>query len=102
MTLQECYNRINSDYDKALSRMNGRETMLAKFVKKFPNDPTYPSLISSYESGDMETAFRMAHTLKGLCMNLGIEKLLMSSSNLTEALRNKENAAPNADELLEH
>lgn len=100
MTLRECYNSFDADYDKALARMSGREAMLAKFVKKFLNDPTYPSLISSYESGDMETAFRMAHTLKGVCLNLGIDKLQASSSELTEALRNRENIAPNADELL--
>ena len=36
----------------------------------------------------MEEAFRAAHTLKGVCMNLGFERLLHSSSMLTESLRN--------------
>lgn len=101
MTLRECYDSINSDFDKAVARMCGKESMLAKFAKKFPNDPTYTELISSFEKGDMPTAFRMAHTLKGLCLNLGLDKLQASSSELTEALRNTEAVADNAAELFE-
>lgn len=101
MTLSECYERIGSDYKKALGRMYGKEEMLMRFVKKFPADPTYPSLISSFEEGDITTAFRMAHTLKGLCLNLGFEKLQASASELTEALRNVEAAPPEAAPLLE-
>ena len=81
--------------------MCNKESMLAKFAKKFPSDPTYGELIGAFESGDMPTAFRMAHTLKGLCLNLGLDKLQVSSSELTEALRNTEAVAPNAPELLE-
>lgn len=101
MTLNECYERIGSDYTTAVGRMYGREEMLMRFVKKFPADPTYPSLISSFEGGDISTAFRMAHTLKGLCLNLGFEKLQTSSSELTEALRNAEAVPPEAVPLFE-
>lgn len=41
----------------------------------------------------------MAHTLKGLCSNLGLDKLQSASSELTEALRG--HVADNAKELLE-
>lgn len=101
MTLSECYERIGSDYNKALGRMYGKEAMLMRFVKKFPADPTYSSLVSSFEEGDIPTAFRMAHTLKGLCLNLGIEKLQASASELTEALRNAEAVPPEAMPLFE-
>lgn len=101
MTLRECYDSIGADFDKAVTRMCGKESMLLKFALKFPSDPTYPALVSAYESGDMQTAFRMAHTLKGLCLNLGLDKLQASSSELTEALRDNDNPAPNASELYE-
>lgn len=101
MTLSECYERIGSDYKKAVGHMYGKEEMLMRFVKKFPADPTYPSLISSFEGGDIPTAFRMAHTLKGLCLNLGFEKLQTSASELTEVLRNAEALPPEAAPLLE-
>lgn len=101
MTLRECYESIGSDYEKAVMRMCNKEAMLAKFAKKFPNDPTYPGLVTAFEGGDMQTAFRLSHTLKGLCLNLGLDKLLTSSSELTEALRNTEAVADNSPELFE-
>lgn len=101
MTLRECYDSIGADFDGAVKRMCGKESMLAKFAKKFPADPTYQGLVSAFESGDIPSAFRMAHTLKGLCLNLGLDKLQKSSSELTEALRNTESPAPNAAELYE-
>ena len=36
---------------------------------------------------DAETAFRMAHTLKGICLNLGFDNLYAPSQELTEKLR---------------
>ena len=81
--------------------MCGNEGILEKFVRKFASDPTYSTLVSSFDSGDMETAFRMAHTLKGVCLNLGFTKLLTSASELTEALRDKDAVADNAAELYE-
>lgn len=101
MTLRECYDSIGSNFERAVTRMCNKESMLAKFAKKFPSDPTYTGLIEAFESGDMPTAFRMAHTLKGLSLNLGLDKLQESSSELTEALRNTEAPAANAPDLLE-
>ena len=101
MTLRECYDSIGSNYDTAVTRMCNKESMLAKFAKKFPNDPTYTGLIEAFEGGDAVTAFRMAHTLKGLCLNLGLDRLQVSSSNLTEALRNAEEIPDDAHGLLD-
>lgn len=98
MTLEAFYNTIGSDYVSALTRMGNSEKMLGKFVRKFTNDKTTAELTAAFESGDYETAFRMAHTLKGLCANLGLDKLRNSSAELTEALRN--NVSDNASELL--
>lgn len=99
MTLETFYNEIGSDYKSVLMRMGNSEKMLAKFVRKFSNDKTTDELMKSFESGDYELAFRMAHTLKGLCANLGLDKLQESSAALTESLRN--GASPNSAELLE-
>ncbi len=41
------------------------------------------------ENGDTETAFRAAHTLKGICMNLGFDRLYEASYDITEVLRAK-------------
>lgn len=99
MTLRDFYNKIESNFDSVLTLMGGSERIVDKFVKKFPNDKTAEQLFETFAAGDYETAFRMAHTLKGLCLNLGFEKLRSSSSELTEALRG--GVAENAPELLE-
>lgn len=44
----------------------------------------------AYSPQDAETAFRAAHTLKGLCMNLGFDSLYEVSSALTENLRGRQ------------
>lgn len=98
MTLEVFYNTIGSDYNAVLTRMCNSEKILEKFVRKFLNDKTAGELFAAFESADYETAFRMAHTLKGLCANLGLDKLLKSSSELTEALR--DTVADNAPELM--
>ena len=44
-----------------------------------------------------EKAFRAAHTLKGVCLNLGFTELYKVSAELTEVLRGRETAG--SDEL---
>ena len=39
------------------------------------------------ESGNVEEAFRAAHTIKGMCQNLSFSKLADSSHDITEVLR---------------
>lgn len=99
MTLRDFYNKTGSNYDGVLSLMGGSERIVDKFVRKFPNDKSAAQLFESFENKDYETAFRMAHTLKGVCLNLGFDRLRESASELTEALRNT--VADNAPELLE-
>lgn len=99
MTIKEIYDIIGADYSATLMRMGNSERILEKFVRKFPNDKTTEQLVEAFESKDFETAFRMAHTLKGLCSNLGLGNLEKSASALTEALRNQ--VADNAPQLLE-
>ena len=88
LTLQEFYTAVGGNYQDALGRMMG-ESMLRKFVLKFPNDPSFAALTQAIETSSQEEAFRAAHTIKGLCLNLGFGKLLHSSEILTEALRNE-------------
>lgn len=100
MTLRDFYKKIGSDYDAVVALMGGSERIVDKFVRKFPNDTSAAELFRSFEEKDYKTAFRMAHTLKGVCLNLGFVRLRESSSALTEALRNT--VADNAPELLEN
>lgn len=88
MNLKEFYTKIGGSYDAVLSRL-GSENMIRRFVLKFAGDPTFESLTHGFSEGDPETAFRAAHTLKGVCSNLGFDRLLNVASELTEDLRPK-------------
>jgi HPt (histidine-containing phosphotransfer) domain-containing protein len=86
MTIQECYKAMGGDYDDAISRLR-KEESLKKFARLFLKDTSFAQLTESLKSGDYETAFRMAHTLKGTTSNLSFQKLAASSTELTELLR---------------
>ena len=86
MTLQEFYARIGGDYENTLRRIPS-EALVRKFVLKYPGDPSFNLLKDSLAAEDWETAFRAAHTLKGVAQNLGMEHLYQVSSALCEALR---------------
>lgn len=48
---------------------------------------TIKECYEAMDAGDVETAFRAAHTLKGICANLGFKSLFEVSYDITEALR---------------
>ena len=89
MTFQEFYETIGGDYNEVLGRLSS-ERLVQKFVLKFPQDGSYDLLCSALEAGNREEAFRAAHTIKGICKNLGFTPLLASSSSLAEVLRSGE------------
>lgn len=86
MTLKELYSDINGDYDDMYSRLNNEELM-KKIVKMFASDTSYNDLKAGLEANDPELAFRGAHTLKGVALNLAFKELATSASELTEMLR---------------
>ena len=64
MTLEQMYAAIGGDYKAVMERLK-----------------------KALEAQDAPTAFRAAHTLKGVCQNLGFDALYAPASALTEALR---------------
>jgi len=87
MTLQMCYAAMGGDYEGVLGRLRS-ERLIEKFALKFLDDKCYDELCTAMEAQDAETAFRAAHTLKGVGLNLGFTALGDSSSRLTESVRN--------------
>jgi len=86
MTLAECYAALGGDYEGVCARLHG-ERLVKKFALKFLDDGSFSLLRESMESRNWEEAFRAAHTIKGMCLNLGFTRLQTSSSALCEALR---------------
>ena len=97
MTLKEAYEGLGGDYDEVLSRLPS-ERLVKKFALKFLEDDNYGKLEAAMAGGDRESAFRAAHTIKGVCQNLAFNRLGASVSVLTEALR--ESWPENAGDLF--
>lgn len=98
MTIRECYRIMDSDFNSVLSRL-GNEALISRIALKFLNDTSYSDLKSSLAEERIEDAFRAAHTLKGVCVNLGFDRLYRCSSELTELLR--AGSTDGAEDLME-
>lgn len=96
MTLSECYAALGGDYNEVLGRLRS-ESLVQKFVLKFPADPSFQLLEDSLAAENWSEAFRGAHTIKGVCQNLSFTALYRSSALLCDALRG---GAPLADPAL--
>ena len=99
MTVKECYEKMGANFENVLSRLGGSEALVKRFALKFLDDTSYQNLEQQLQNRDVEEAFRAAHTLKGVCLNLGFDNLFTVSSDLTEKLRAKE--LDGTDELFE-
>lgn len=89
MTVKECYDIFGGGYEEVIARFSSEER-IKKYLVKFLDDPSFGILCTSLKEKDREEAFRAVHTLKGLCMNLGLQRLYESSRTLTEILRTGE------------
>ncbi len=86
MNIKQCYEMFGGNYDGVISRL-GKEERIKRFILKFKADPTFNLLTESIANANYDEAFRAAHTIKGLCQNLGLDQLYKSACALTEELR---------------
>ena len=86
MTPQEFYKEVGGNYEEVLERLMD-DDFIIMFTKKFLEDTSFDDLTNALEAKDAEVAFRAAHTLTGVCQNLGLGRLYESSSVLTDVLR---------------
>ena len=101
MTIQECYQNLDGDFDQAEKRLSS-EALIMRFLTKFLDDGSFSQLCIAMEEGDRDKAFRAAHTLKGVSGNLSLSRLYLSVSQLTEVLRYGSECIPaDAAPLLE-
>lgn len=98
MTLEQCYEALGGSYDEVIRRLPSPR-LVSKFLGKFLEDPSFETLFLQLQTGNRPEAFRAAHTLKGVCANLSLSRLLTSVDTLTEILR--QDAAPVPETLLE-
>ena len=93
MTIQECYQSLGGDFVSVQQRLPS-VNLIRRFITKFLDDGSFAELCHHVDAGDRQEAFRAAHTLKGVCANLGFNRLMSSASSLTELLRSEGTGIP--------
>ncbi len=87
MTIQEFYQSIGADGNSVIARFAGSEALARKFVLKFGEDNTFSQLEEAMKADDKESILRTAHTLKGVCGNLGLDCLTVPATNIVAMVR---------------
>lgn len=96
MSLEEVYSQMGGDYSDARNRFM-KDTLIQKFLLKFPADPTMQRLQDALSADDRRGVFLHVHTLKGLAANLSLTELCHAASLLTEQMRPSDPDAIPAD-----
>ena len=99
MTIQECYQRLGGDFEQVQKRLPS-VSLVKRFITKFLDDGSFSELCRAMESAQPTEAFRAAHTLKGVCANLGFDRLGASASKMTELLRPEGSGVPEEAVLI--
>lgn len=87
MKVKELEQYIAIDVESSIARFAGMETMYVKYLKKLPEDKTFEELKAAVEAEDQKEIEIKAHTLKGICGNLGLTGLYQKSDALVKAVR---------------
>ena len=93
MTIVECYQQLGGNLENVKTHLPS-DSLIKRFIIKFLDDSSYSELCDALQKGQRDEAFRAAHTLKGVCANLGFDQLENSASALTELLRPKDIGIP--------
>lgn len=75
------------DVDGTMKRFLNNEMLYKKCLKKFLDDKSIETLKEACKVGNVEEAFKAAHTMKGFISNLGMEKLHQLLKPMVEKLR---------------
>lgn len=93
MTVMEFYQQLGTDGDYTLRRFSGNLDLLTRFILRFPTEPTFQSLSEAVTGEDYRQIETLAHTLKGITANLGLDILSEPSTRLVSAVRTQEYSA---------
>ena len=95
--LEERLQAVGVDTTTAIARFAGNAALYVKFLSKFPPDPNFADLESALGEHDAQKALICAHTLKGVCGNLGMDALFLDLSEMVSLFRDD---APERAETL--
>lgn len=98
MTLQELYQLIDGDYERAIHVLMV-EKLIDKHIRKLVKNGVVASLLEAGKTMDPTQLFETAHAVKGVCANLGLVKIADAASEIAEEYR-PGNARSMSDEMV--
>ena len=85
-SMSDFYNAVGGNMEEVIDRLEDID-LVKTSIFEFLEDPSYAELMESLENHDIESAFRSAHTLKGICYTFGFKRLGDVSAAVCEKLR---------------
>ena len=85
----ESLRQYGANVDEGLQRCVNNEQLYLTLVNRFLDQNTFPDLKAAILDHDLEKAFHIAHSLKGVIGNLSLTPLYNVIYDLTEFLRNR-------------
>ena len=86
MTLRELYQNIEGNYDRGIQILRV-EKLMDKHIRKLPQNGVIDAMIAAGATMEPVQMFEAAHAAKGVCGNLGLEKLAEGASEIAEEFR---------------
>jgi HPt (histidine-containing phosphotransfer) domain-containing protein len=79
------------DIEAGLTRLSGNRTLFKKLLIEFGDRYTHTGekIRQAMETGDLESARRIVHTIKGMAGNLAAESVFEAAGKLEKAIRDK-------------
>lgn len=84
--------KFGADTKTGLNRCMGDSGFYLSLVEMALDDPSFSNLAAAVAQNNLDTAFELAHALKGVYGNIALTPVCEPMCELTELLRNKEKA----------
>jgi HPt (histidine-containing phosphotransfer) domain-containing protein len=75
------------DPDDGIKRVGGNAALYKKLLARYVETGYYQPIAEALQSGDIETAAKHTHTLKGVSANLSLERVRADAIALETALK---------------
>lgn len=86
MDIQKFYEAIGVDYNIIIKRLR-KDYLIEKYLRLIVTDDNFAHLEKAVDHGNYEEAFKAAHTIKGMALNLELTPLAEASADLSGYLR---------------
>lgn len=90
MLTVQALKEYGADVEEGLARCMGNEALYLRLVNTVLSDPSFSKLSEALEQKDYDAAFESVHALKGVLGNLSLSPLYQTASQLTDALRTRQ------------